>query len=639
MTALTTGRRRDRRCCFWRLVVDRPAGAGFRHLSAAEGVFLRALAGATYPATVAIPHDGGDLALDHYLDDALQTMSPTSAAHQGPAACARHLADAAASARIRRPRPTAATAGRRPPDDPLPVGGPPGRDQSRAPCRAASTTHFGGAVLRFAPHLRVRQMSGAHLRVKHPEVPRYPAPQPGIIRPAAPARGFEDIGPGVALLRGGCGRRGHRPAGRARAAGRGRSPGRPRRRGARAQSIPTKLQNTARYHMQEGGAPPRAGAPSFRWWQVAGWVGHPVNSALHSGPPSAAPGMAALLSDPALGPESVLLVIEEVERWVGVCTTPEAVAGRNNMLLAQGAEALGLPGGFAPRSTPGCRGCGICNFGCLVQREGEHELHLSSPSGRPRRTDPGRGRWISEVIVEGDRAVGVRGHAVHPETQARGGRDCLGLRGSSSRPARSAIPQPPGIGNSVFSLGRQPGSSAPLLRGSLGRNLHGRRCGRRTRSSITGSAKRPPPHLRHRTAQCLGTLEAVGAANLERGLAELPHPWESSCWSVTAAPGRSARLQTAGPTSPTTSTRPGSGEIRTACGRGAARRRSDEIFAPVHGVGRHSSIDICSPRYDISALLDTRRPSSVSNAVLPAQGLEHETDADAGLHGPACSCR
>ncbi|MEC8425669.1 MAG: FAD-binding protein, partial [Myxococcota bacterium] len=40
-------------------------------------------------------------------------------------------------------------------------------------------------------------MSGAHLRVKHPEVPRYPAPQPGIIRPAAPARGFEDIGPGV----------------------------------------------------------------------------------------------------------------------------------------------------------------------------------------------------------------------------------------------------------------------------------------------------------------------------------------------------------------------------------------------------------------------------------------------------------
>ncbi|MEC7947388.1 MAG: hypothetical protein VX265_07440 [Myxococcota bacterium] len=77
MTALTTGAAAATAGVVGARWWDRPAGAGFRHLSAAEGVFLRAFAGATYPATVAIPHDGGDLALDHYLDDALQTMVGT----------------------------------------------------------------------------------------------------------------------------------------------------------------------------------------------------------------------------------------------------------------------------------------------------------------------------------------------------------------------------------------------------------------------------------------------------------------------------------------------------------------------------------------------------------------------------------
>ena len=43
---------------------------------------------------------------------------------------------------------------------------------------------------------------------------------------------------------------------------------------------------------------------------------------------------------------------------------PEALAGRNALLVKRGAEALGLSGGFLRRNAPGCRGSGVCAFGC-----------------------------------------------------------------------------------------------------------------------------------------------------------------------------------------------------------------------------------------------------------------------------------
>lgn len=77
MTALTTGAAAATAGVVGARWWDRPAGSGFAHLSDEEGVFIRAFAGAVYPATTLIPHDGSDLDLDHYLDEALGAMVDT----------------------------------------------------------------------------------------------------------------------------------------------------------------------------------------------------------------------------------------------------------------------------------------------------------------------------------------------------------------------------------------------------------------------------------------------------------------------------------------------------------------------------------------------------------------------------------
>src|SRR5258708_3132993 len=53
-----------------------------------------------------------------------------------------------------------------------------------------------------------------------------------------------------------------------------------------------------------------------------------------------------------------------VERELNVSQVPEALAGRNALLVKQGAEALGLHGDFLFRNAKGCVGSGVCAFGC-----------------------------------------------------------------------------------------------------------------------------------------------------------------------------------------------------------------------------------------------------------------------------------
>lgn len=55
----------------------RPAAEGYAVLSEEEGAFLRAFAATAYPATPAIPHAGGDLDLDRYVDANLSSMAET----------------------------------------------------------------------------------------------------------------------------------------------------------------------------------------------------------------------------------------------------------------------------------------------------------------------------------------------------------------------------------------------------------------------------------------------------------------------------------------------------------------------------------------------------------------------------------
>jgi choline dehydrogenase-like flavoprotein len=66
----------------------------------------------------------------------------------------------------------------------------------------------------------------------------------------------------------------------------------------------------------------------------------------------------------ALGPGALDPYFEEVERTVGVAPVPYDLWGRNQQLFARGAEKLGFRPKGLPRNARGCRGTGLCAFGC-----------------------------------------------------------------------------------------------------------------------------------------------------------------------------------------------------------------------------------------------------------------------------------
>src|SRR5262249_60689041 len=55
---------------------------------------------------------------------------------------------------------------------------------------------------------------------------------------------------------------------------------------------------------------------------------------------------------------------ERVEDAVHVGTVPEPLLGRGAELFRRGTEALGFRGATIPRNAAGCRGTGVCAFGC-----------------------------------------------------------------------------------------------------------------------------------------------------------------------------------------------------------------------------------------------------------------------------------
>lgn len=256
-----------------------------------------------------------------------------------------------------------------------------------------------------------------------PVIPRYPAPDLSVIRPAAPAYGFDDVGTGKtynadAVIVGS----GPGGASVARKLAEGgmkvvileEGP-------AQSQFLPN-YANTARYHMQEGGAIVAQGStylPIAAGKGVGG--GTLINSALcFRTPPAVLEKWTDMLGDDDWAPNRVLPVLEEVERIIGVSMTPEDIAGENNLIVMRGAQALGYPGGLAPRNTPGCRGCGICNFGCPTNGKASTNitfLPLATDAGAEIQAET----RVLEVLLSDGRASGVRGVAIHPETGEHGG--------------------------------------------------------------------------------------------------------------------------------------------------------------------------------------------------------------------------
>jgi len=172
--------------------------------------------------------------------------------------------------------------------------------------------------------------------------------------------------------------------------------------------------HTMRYHMQEGGS-------MIAWGQTAVGVaagrgvggGSLVNSAIcWRASDDVLDGWTEVLGgDDRFGSASLRPVYEELSGILGIRRTPESIAGENNLLVVRGARALGLHAGLLHRNAPGCIGCGVCNFGCPSGGKGSVDrnlLVLARTAGAVIQADT----KITEVLVEGGRAVGVRG-AVH----------------------------------------------------------------------------------------------------------------------------------------------------------------------------------------------------------------------------------
>ena len=113
------------------------------------------------------------------------------------------------------------------------------------------------------------------------------------------------------------------------------------------------------------------------------------------------------LNEVALAP-----FFERVENVIHVETVPTELRSRSTQLWAEGAARLGVQVKPTRRNTRGCRGAGTCNFGCPVGAKLGVDvtyLPMATAAGARVLSDC----RIDRILVEGDRAVGVRGRLLN----------------------------------------------------------------------------------------------------------------------------------------------------------------------------------------------------------------------------------
>lgn len=107
-----------------------------------------------------------------------------------------------------------------------------------------------------------------------------------------------------------------------------------------------------------------------------------------------------------LSPEAMRPHFEHVERVLGVARVPPGLAGANAAVVKRGADALGWSSDFLRRNAPGCRGSGVCAFGCPTAAKRHAGQAWIEPAERAgARTLPGA--HARRLLVRGGRARGV----------------------------------------------------------------------------------------------------------------------------------------------------------------------------------------------------------------------------------------
>ncbi len=175
--------------------------------------------------------------------------------------------------------------------------------------------------------------------------------------------------------------------------------------------------HTARYHMQEGGTVLAHGPvplPVAAGRGVGG--GSLVNSAIcFRTPDPVLDEWAEMLDDERYRPDPMRLRFDWMEERIQVVPVTEDIAGENNMIVARGVAKLGLQGGLLRRNTPGCIGCGICNFGCPSGGKYSVDRNLLYDARRAGCVVQADCRAVA-VTRENGRATGIVGQLHDPDT-------------------------------------------------------------------------------------------------------------------------------------------------------------------------------------------------------------------------------
>jgi choline dehydrogenase-like flavoprotein len=117
----------------------------------------------------------------------------------------------------------------------------------------------------------------------------------------------------------------------------------------------------------------------------------------------------------AIDPETMRPFFDRVERILHVKPVPEELLGENARVFRRGVQALGLHGEPIRRNIDGCRGCGVCAFGC--PSDAKQATHISY---LPRAQKHGASIYVhtcaENILVEGGRARGVTASLLDPST-------------------------------------------------------------------------------------------------------------------------------------------------------------------------------------------------------------------------------
>jgi len=396
--------------------------------------------------------------------------------------------------------------------------------------------------------------------------------------------------------------------------------------------------HTMRHHMQERGMIIAHGSAALSIAAGRGVGGGTlINSALSFQPAdSVLDDWADVLNDPNWGAHALTSVYDEMAKMIGVSETKPWFAGENNRLIARGIEALGLDGGLAPRSTPRCVGCGICNFGCPTGGKASMNLTLL-----PRAVDKGAliqaDTKITEVLIENGRAVGVRGYSRNPLTDEIGG--LVTVRAPRVVLSCGAIGTPrllwhTGIAEQMGPVGKglhvHPGSAVfglceqeiNLWRGATqGAFFH-----HPDLPGVLPHGFSAPPEV------CLMAMDMVGE-RLEEGMKLLPHlagmvvmVSDKGEGEVRANPDGRAKVTYEFAVEDIARIKLGMRETARVLMAGGAK----EVFVPVHGVGRHDS-----PESLYEALLPTDITDFTLYASHPMSTCRMGTDAATSVVKPS----